>query len=95
MNGKVCSQISNLGPNLALFCSEFLSVNETVCSTIGQLGLFCSECLFLSGTVCSQIDNLGPFIFRVPICECDYCPELVIWEQISDHFVSYSYFVLK
>ena len=53
-------------------CSEFLSVNGTVCSTIGHLGLFCSEFLSANETYCSEIANLGPNANIHGVCHLGY-----------------------
>ena len=61
VHGTNCSKIGHL----VLFCSEFLSVNGTLCSPTGHLGpnlhvrLFCSEFLSANGTVCSQFPSVN------------------------------------
>ena len=91
MNGTVCSQIGHLGPNLGLFRSEFLSVNRTICSQIGELGLFSSEFLSVNGTICSQIGDLGLFSSEFLSVNGTHCSQIGDW---GIHFGPFTFALL-
>ena len=82
-------------PDLGLFRSMFPCENGTVCSTIKHLAPFGSEFSSVNGTYRSQIDDSVPlFSSSSPWME-HIVPKLGIWEEISDHFFSFSYFIPK
>ena len=71
---------------------------RTVLFRVSVNGTHCSK-LVIYGTRCSLIGHLGLFCFEFLSVNGTHGSqinsELLIWKQISNHFVSHSYFVSK
>ena len=91
VRGTHCSQIGHLG----LFCSEFL-----FCAWNTLFPNWSFRTVLFRVPIC-EWNTLFPnwsfrtVLFRVPICKWNTWfqnSELLPWEQISNHFVSHSFF---